>query len=198
MTTVPERRTDPHLCPGAAVPRGRGYAQTPVAGFHLCWFVPDALSSAAALLHPAPRQAHHVSLLHPGAALRRALRARTGRTISLTTASSDRPPGVFQLTALDQLVKYQLVTHGPMLHSSLPCGRALELHSMSLTTLPWSVMQRTLLVLRPIPQSTEHYDDTIRNQVELIRVVRRLQTGPASFLLWLTPIRNLYTTCITH
>lgn len=96
-------------------------------------------------------------------------------------------------------MKYQLVTHGPMLHSSLPCGRALELHSMSLTTLPWSVMQRTLLVLRPIPQSTEHYDDTIRNQgIELIRFVRRLQTGPASFLLWLTPIRSLYTTCITH
>lgn len=83
------------------------------------------------------------------------------------------------LTALDQLVKYQLVTHGPMLHSSLPCGRARELHSTSFTTLPWSVMQRTLLVLRPIPQSTEHYDNTIRHHFTLIRFVTRLQTGPA-------------------
>lgn len=40
------------------------------------------------------------------------------------------------LTVLDQLVKYQLVTHGPMLHSSLPCGRALELHSWSFRMLP--------------------------------------------------------------
>lgn len=60
------------------------------------------------------------------------------------------------LTVLDQLVKYQLVTQGPMLHSSLPCGRALEWHSFSFTTLPWSLTQRTLLVLFPTPQSTEH------------------------------------------
>lgn len=62
------------------------------------------------------------------------------------------------LTALDQSVKYQLVTHGPMLHSSLPCGRTLVLHSWSLTMLPWSVTQRTFLVLLPSPQSTEHWD----------------------------------------
>lgn len=62
------------------------------------------------------------------------------------------------LTVLDQSVKYQLVTQGPMLHSSLPWGRNLELHSLSFTTLPWSLTQLTLLVLLPTPQSTEHCD----------------------------------------
>lgn len=65
-------------------------------------------------------------------------------------------------------MKYQLVTHGPMLHSSLPSGRARELHSTSLTTLPWSVMQRTLLVLLPIPQSTEHCEDDAETQLTLV------------------------------
>lgn len=73
------------------------------------------------------------------------------------------------LTVWDQLVKYQLVTQGPMLHSSLPCGRALELHSLSFTMLPWSLTQRTLLVLLPTPQSTEHCDEWRTRRMSMSR-----------------------------
>lgn len=69
------------------------------------------------------------------------------------------PPLLFicgLLTVLDHSVKYQLVTQGPMLHSSLPSGRRRALHSLSFTTLPWSLTQRTARVLLPTPQSTEH------------------------------------------
>lgn len=149
-----------YLGPGAAVPRGCGHTRTPVTGLHLCRLVSHAVSSSSTLLDPASGQAHHLPLLHAGATLGRALRAREADRPELgpSPATAGRAP--VPLTALDQLVKYQLVTHGPMLHSSLPWGRALELHSTSLTTLPWSVMQRTLLVLLPIPQSTEHYEHT--------------------------------------
>lgn len=60
------------------------------------------------------------------------------------------------LTVFVQSVKYQLVTQGPMWQSSVRCGRSLSLHSLSLIVLPWLLTQRTLLVLFPTPQSTEH------------------------------------------
>lgn len=147
-----------YLCPGAAIPHSCWHTGTPITGFHLCWFFPDTVPSSFALRHPAPRQTHHLSLLNPWATLRWTLRHKVEGFSVLQIFLILLFYACVSLTVLDQLVKYQLVTHGPMLHSSLPCGRALELHSLSFTMLPWLVTQLTLLVLLPTPQSTEHYD----------------------------------------
>lgn len=146
-----------YLCPWAAVPYGCCHTGTPIAGLHLCWFIPNALPGSCTLSDPSSSQTHHLSPLHSRATLCRTLREMKWRVLLSTVNACLFTPvlGVL-LTVLDQSVKYQLVTHGPMLHSSVPCGRALELHSFSFTALPSSLTQRTLLVLLPTPQSTEH------------------------------------------
>ena len=150
-----------YLRPGAAIPHGRRHTGPLIAGLHLCRFIPDTVPSSSALPDPSSSQTHHLPLLHPGATLRRTLRYKVEDHVEdywwvLLKFLSLCVYVCVLLTVLDQLVKYQLVTHGPMLHSSLPSGRARELQSLSFTMLPWSLTQRTLLVLLPTPQSTEH------------------------------------------
>lgn len=151
--------TPAYLCPGAAKPHGRWYTRTSVTGLHLCWFFCNTVPWSFTLSDPSSGQTHHFSLLHPWATLCWTLKPQSGRScwrLQLSACLLHFFRVCVFLTVLDQSLKYQFVTQGPMLHSSLPCGRSLVLHSFSFTSLPWSLTQCTLLVLLPIPQSTEH------------------------------------------
>lgn len=59
------------LCPGAAVPNGCRHTGTPVAGLHLCRFIPNTVPCPSSLPDSSSSQTHHLPLLHPGATRRR-------------------------------------------------------------------------------------------------------------------------------